>query len=331
MLSRTDGPAPTPYARHCFGQDFTSLADARLRRIGLGKRGNLLAQRSRIHRYVGIVQVKLHGVSLAQYLRVQHSSVGLFGGLGDPGSHRIGRAHRAVDHVQSVAFQDSCLRGRPVLINLKHLASGFLWMLAKLFFRSCLSAMPKGTFMVLPLAAIRVARASITCSAFSRVGTHRMFRVLIMDRDRIVERLRTTTKTAQVHNLLALTSGGYLNGFLPCNPFWRVRFVVVAATGLLFLPLAKGQSHPADPNRTPVLVELFTSEGCSDCPPADEILARLDAKQPVPGVDAIVISEHVTYWNHLGWMDPYSLVDADQRQDEYVQRFFSPRQPHRSL
>lgn len=116
---------------------------------------------------------------------------------------------------------------------------------------------------------------------------------------------------------------------LPCNPFWRVRFVVVAATGLLFLPLAKGQSHPADPNRTPVLVELFTSEGCSDCPPADEILARLDAKQPVPDVDAIVISEHVTYWNHLGWMDPYSLVDADQRQDEYVQRFFlaSPATP----
>jgi len=99
-----------------------------------------------------------------------------------------------------------------------------------------------------------------------------------------------------------------------------VRWALLTAVAV---SLSGGQ--PASrPGPVPVVVELFTSEGCSSCPPADSLLSKL-AAQPVPGVQVIPLGMHVTYWDQLGWKDPASLQDATDRQQAYGARWGGDR------
>ena len=92
----------------------------------------------------------------------------------------------------------------------------------------------------------------------------------------------------------------------------RRRTVLTAGSALLALPAALPAAEGAE--ALPVVLELFTSQGCSSCPPADALLGELARR---PGV--VALAWHVDYWNNLGWRDPYARPDWTQRQRRYAE------------
>src|SRR6266436_8276870 len=97
-----------------------------------------------------------------------------------------------------------------------------------------------------------------------------------------------------------------------------LRFVAMVVA---MAAVAAGQSRPAAPVPVPVIVELFTSEGCSSGPPADNLLAQIEKLQPFRGVEVIPLGEHVDYWNQLGWPDRFASAMFTARQEDYGRVF----------
>jgi hypothetical protein len=94
----------------------------------------------------------------------------------------------------------------------------------------------------------------------------------------------------------------------------------LASAILVALAAHPGPGRATPPDGVPILVELFTSEGCSSCPPADAALARLLAHPPA-GTRVVALGEHVDYWNDLGWPDRFSTPAFTRRQVTYARRF----------
>jgi hypothetical protein len=102
------------------------------------------------------------------------------------------------------------------------------------------------------------------------------------------------------------------SAFLAALPLAALVAVAVVSTR----SSAEPSGSPGE--RRTVVVELFSSEGCSSCPPADAVLARLARDQPVPGAEVVALELHVDYWNQLGWADPFSSAAFSARQRAYA-------------
>lgn len=99
-----------------------------------------------------------------------------------------------------------------------------------------------------------------------------------------------------------------------------LKILVTASLVITALPWLSKPTAGKGPASRPVVVELFTSEGCSSCPPADELLSRLRKEGTENGVEIIPLGFHVDYWNYQGWQDRFSSSQYSKRQETYAEQ-----------
>ncbi|MGZ7100121.1 MAG: DUF1223 domain-containing protein, partial [Candidatus Angelobacter sp.] len=98
----------------------------------------------------------------------------------------------------------------------------------------------------------------------------------------------------------------------------RTLAVAILVTAAIYVSIVVAKTTEPGVPRKAVVVELFTSEGCSSCPPADELLGRLRQDLSAKNIQVIPLGFHVDYWNSLGWKDRFSSADFSQRQEQYA-------------
>jgi hypothetical protein len=98
----------------------------------------------------------------------------------------------------------------------------------------------------------------------------------------------------------------------------RFSALAVLALAAIYFSIVVAKTTESSAPRKAVVVELFTSEGCSSCPPADELLGHLRHDLSAKNIQVIPLGFHVDYWDGLGWKDRFSSANFTQRQEQYA-------------